>query len=466
MKMISDPIYYSLCLILVAIILFGIYLMSKVKTARLGNMLSAFATFIAVILTIIHYNVFSNNQVVIIIIVTLLIGSLIGAFLSIKVKMIQMPELVALLNGFGGLSSALVGIATLMTIPKNDYFNVITSILAIVIGTVTLTGSLVASGKLAKLILGKSIMYKGQASINVLSNLLIAGLAVLIVVRQFDLSLLIILLTLISGLFGVNFTIKVGGADMPITISLLNSLSGVAGSIAGMAIGDPLLVAVGGIVGSSGLVLTQIMCKAMNRHLFDILLGKTSVTKKESVEKVEEINEEDEREEKDDLKLLVNQARDIIIVPGYGMALSQAQHVVKELTVKFEEKGANVRFAIHPVAGRMPGHMNILLAEVDIDYDKLYEMDSINDDFKDCDLAIVIGANDVLNPAARDAQDTPIYGMPILNVDEAKHIIICNYDLNPGYSGVDNPLYKRKYGLTLLLGDAKDSLKTLINQFE
>ena len=194
------------------------------------------------------------------------------------------------------------------------------------------------------------------------------------------------------------------------------------------------------------------MCKAMNRHLFDILLGKTSVTKKESVEKVEEINEEDEREEKDDLKLLVNQARDIIIVPGYGMALSQAQHLVKELTVKFEEKGANVRFAIHPVAGRMPGHMNILLAEVDIDYDKLYEMDSINDDFKDCDLAIVIGANDVLNPAARDAQDTPIYGMPILNVDEAKHIIICNYDLNPGYSGVDNPLYKRKYGLTLLLG--------------
>ena len=263
---------------------------------------------------------------------------------------------------------------------------------------------------------------------------------------------------------------------MPITISLLNSLSGVAGAIAGMAVNDLMLVSVGGIVGASGLFLTQIMCKAMNRSLSDILLGKTSVDKsrtKADIQFVEESTEEEVHETEDNLLIIkrdkgeiIRSAKSVIIVPGYGMALAQAQHLVRTLSDKFEENGAEVKFAIHPVAGRMPGHMNVLLAEADIPYEKLYEMDVVNEEFADTDLVIVIGANDVINPAARDAKDTPIYGMPVLNVDHAKEIFICNFDLQPGYAGVDNPLYKRKEGVYLLLGDAKESISDLINRFD
>jgi NAD(P) transhydrogenase subunit beta len=275
---------------------------------------------------------------------------------------------------------------------------------------------------------------------------------------------------LTSALFGLYFSVRVGGADMPITISLLNSLSGVAGAIAGMAISDIFLVAVGGIVGASGLLLTQIMCKAMNRSLMSILLGgmkaapaqpKVEAVTKDDVQKVEIAKPE----EKKTAGEVLSSAKNVIIVPGYGMALAQAQHQVKQLADKLEANGANVRFAIHPVAGRMPGHMNVLLAEADVPYDQLYEMEAINDDFGKADAVVVIGANDVLNPAARNAEGTPIYGMPVLNVDQAPEVIICNFDLKPGYAGVENPLYTRKEGVYLLLGDAKESLNKLISQF-
>ncbi len=257
---------------------------------------------------------------------------------------------------------------------------------------------------------------------------------------------------------------------MPMTISLLNSLSGVAGSIAGMAISDPLLVAIGGIVGASGLLLTQIMCKSMNRALADILLGKTSVTGTEKkpnegaaadYDKKEEDGKKEETATIDSIKL--SDAKNVIIVPGYGMALAQAQGLVKRLTGKLEGNGATVKFGIHPVAGRMPGHMNILLAEVDISYDQLYDIDTINPKFAECDLAIVVGANDVISPAANTAEGTPIYGMPILDVEKSKNIIICNYDLKPGYAGVPNPLYSQS-NVILLLGDAKKSLETLLQK--
>ena len=263
-------------------------------------------------------------------------------------------------------------------------------------------------------------------------------------------------------MFGLLFTIRVGGADMPITISLLNSFSGVAGSIAGLAIGDALLVAVGAIVGSSGLLLTQIMCKAMNRSLMDILLGKTTIAAK-SIEKKQVEVKSIKEDVKESYLELIRKAKNVIIVPGYGMAIAQAQHLVKNLSDKLKTNGATVRYAIHPVAGRMPGHMNVLLAEADVDYDELFEMDEINPEFKNADLTIVVGANDVLNPAAREAEGTPIYGMPILNVDESKNIVIFNYDTKPGYAGVDNPLYQ-KDNVHLVLGNAYDTLSELLEK--
>jgi NAD(P) transhydrogenase subunit beta len=476
----NEVFYYTACTILTLFVLFGIYLMSKVETARAGNSLSAIATLLAIIITILHFDVFGEFDAIIVIIITFMIGSLIGVYLAYKVKMIQMPEMVALLNGVGGGASALVGIGTLIQV-NQDMFTKITAAIAVIIGMVTLTGSLVAAGKLAKYIKGKPIIFKYHSTINTLSIIAIIICAFLVVYFNDVNYIYILLLTVISGWFGVSFSIRVGGADMPITISLLNSLSGVAGAIAGMAINDVLLVAVGGIVGSSGLVLTQIMCKAMNRNLTDILLGKTSVggnikvklTRIDNPLQKDEIKEDAVKEEvvkeeiiKEDPYLILKAAKKVIVVPGYGMALAQAQSKVKELLDLLEKNGASVKFAIHPVAGRMPGHMNVLLAEVDVDYDKLYEMDNINDEFKDADVTIVIGANDVLNPAARNAEGTPIYGMPILNVDQSKFVIICNYDTKPGYAGVDNPLYTREKGISLMLGDAKETLSKLIEELK
>lgn len=471
----SDTLYYIICVLLSVAVLTGISFMSKVKTAVAGNLISAVSVLLGIIITLIYKDIFSAWTVYIF----MLIGVLFGSALALRVKMIQMPQLVALLNGVGGLASALVGILSLLGIGNliNEYpvFVSVTSVLAIVVGLVTLFGSLVAAGKLHKLLPQKSVVWKNHSTI-VTGFVVILICTIIYSAFTSNTSIVLIVSVVISSLFGYAFAIRVGGADMPITISLLNSLSGVAGAIAGMAVNDLMLVSVGGIVGASGLFLTQIMCKAMNRSLSDILLGKTSVDKsrtKADIQFVEESTEEEVHETEDNLLIIkrdkgeiIRSAKSVIIVPGYGMALAQAQHLVRTLSDKFEENGAEVKFAIHPVAGRMPGHMNVLLAEADIPYEKLYEMDVVNEEFADTDLVIVIGANDVINPAARDAKDTPIYGMPVLNVDHAKEIFICNFDLQPGYAGVDNPLYKRKEGVYLLLGDAKESISDLINRFD
>jgi len=462
----NDIIYYIICGILAVLILVGISLMSKVKTSVLGNRLSALATALAIIITLIKFDIISTSTILIICLVMLLIGALIGTYLAKKVKMIQMPEMVALLNGFGGAASAIVGACT-MFVPDITTFEFITSMLAVIIGSLTFTGSVIAAGKLAKYIDGRPIKWKNHQFINILTLILILVVSILGIVLELEFTpklIIMLALLLLSGFFGVAFAIRVGGADMPITISLLNSFSGVAGSIAGMAVNDILLVSAGGIVGASGLLLTQIMCKAMNRSLIDILLGNTSVASSSKVETTNKQIEQKIEKQEASLNEVLNNAKSVIIVPGYGMALSQAQHLVKQLADKLRENGANVRFAIHPVAGRMPGHMNVLLAEANVEYDELFELEAINDDFKDTDLCIVIGANDVINPAAREAEGTPIYGMPILNVDQAKHVIICNYDLKPGYAGVNNPLYEKSKGVTLLLGDAKDSISKLLSE--
>ena len=460
----SNLAYYIICGALVAGVLGGIAMMSRVKTAVAGNALSAVCTAAAIFVTLYKYHLLTQAGLWICLALGLAVG-LVGAY---RVKMIQMPQTVALLNGFGGAASALVAVVSLVE-GLNGIFSLVTAGLALAVGMITLTGSLIAAGKLQKLISQRPVVWKGHSVIVGSSIVLTLATVILTAAPMVPVFVSILLCAVCSGLFGVAFAIRVGGADMPITISLLNSLSGVAGAIAGMAIGDPLLVAIGGVVGASGLLLTQIMCRAMNRHLGDILLGKTSApAKKEQAAPAAVTAEEPAAQpvresacaETSPAEIL-RQAKDVIIVPGYGMALAQAQQTVKQLADLLESRGAQVRFAIHPVAGRMPGHMNVLLCEANVPYEQLYEMEAINGDFKDCDVSLVIGANDVVNPAANTAEGTPIYGMPVLNVADAKHVIICNYDLKPGYAGVENPLYQRGEGVSLLLGDAKDTLQTL-----
>ena len=471
-SLLPDTVYYIISAVLVLGVLLGIYLMSKVEKAYSGNTISAVSMALAIILTMFQYNVFGADvrTGLIVVIAAMLVGSAIGAWIATKVKMIQMPQTVALLNGFGGGASAFVAALTLLTVKEASGFALCTGMLALVVGIVTLVGSLVAAAKLQGIMKSKPVILPGHSPLTMISLFGSLALCVLIIFFADSAMIPLVIIGLVlSCAFGLLFSIRVGGADMPITISLLNSFSGVAGSIAGLAIGDVLLVAVGGIVGASGLILTQIMCKAMNRSLMDILLGKTAAPAKKSEPKAEapaeEKKEEPKEEKKNDVGTILREAKEVIIVPGYGMALAQAQANVKQLADKLTANGANVRYAIHPVAGRMPGHMNVLLAEVDVDYDQLYEMKAIDDDFKNADLAIVVGANDVTNPAAKEAEGTPIYGMPVLSVADTKNVIICNFDLKPGYAGVENPLYTRE-DVEILLGDAKESIMKLMTAMD
>lgn len=476
--------------LLAVLVLAGISMMSKVKTAVAGNLLSALAMLCGIVATLLFAGVVSVWTIY----VSILIGALAGSIIAIRVKMIQMPQTVALFNGLGGGASALVGI---LSVGGDEAFVRFTALLAVAVGMVTLVGSLVAAGKLHRVLPQKPVVWKEHSLLTVLFlALTLVFVAAGIFAGGAWLTLCTAGALVSASLFGLWFSLRVGGADMPITISLLNSLSGVAGAIAGMAIGDVFLVAVGGIVGASGLLLTQIMCRAMNRKLMGILTG-AAVTppvqpnindNEELVKRIMDLEKKIQQleqmvadlearvktldgivsaapaaEDKPTAASVLSKAKDVIIVPGYGMALAQAQHQVRQLADKLESRGARVRYAIHPVAGRMPGHMNVLLAEADVDYEKLFEMDAINDDFKNADAVVVIGANDVLNPAARNAVGTPIYGMPVLNVDQAPEVIVCNYDLKPGYAGVENPIYSRSKGVYLELGDAKETLMRLIS---
>ena len=452
--MITNAVYYIISAVLVLGVLIGIGMMSKVKTARFGNALSAVCTAIAIAVVMFDNGILATWQVWL----GLAIGAVIGLIGAVKVKMIEMPQAVALLNGLGGLASALVAVLSIEQTGDNK-FALYVGAVALLVGWVTFSGSLVAAGKLHKLLPQKPVVWKAHSTIVAVT--LLGILATVVFIPE-----CIWLNTILSLFFGIAFAIRVGGADMPITISLLNSLSGVAGGIAGIAVGDPLLVAIGGIVGASGLLLTQIMCRAMNRSLVSILLGSTAkkpAAKKEATAPAEETKAET-KEAKASIEDVLCGAKKVMIVPGYGMALAQAQSTVKALADKLESRGVEVKFAIHPVAGRMPGHMNVLLCEVDVPYEKLYEMEAVNDEFSACDAAIIIGANDVVNPAANTAEGTPIYGMPVLNAADAKNVIICTFDEKPGYAGVPNPLYSADNAI-LLLGDAKESVASLMESF-
>jgi H+-translocating NAD(P) transhydrogenase subunit beta len=467
--LLSDPLYYALCVILASAVLLGIHLMSRVETAKSGNQISALAISLGIVVTLVKKDILP----VWLLYPGMLAGLVIGLVLAKRVKMIQMPQLVALLNGIGGAASAIVASFALVSLyHSSEFFGKTTASLAVVVGVITLTGSLVAAGKLHKVLNQKPVIlpfhqnFAGSLLFILLVSVLSGGF-----IPVLPSGTLLAVMIIAAAAFGIVFSIRVGGADMPITISLLNSLSGVAAAIAGFAVTDILLVAVGGIVGASGLFLTQIMCRAMNRNLMDILLGKTAL-QGNAREKAEEemeypANEEEVQEEVksiDPLEVIKN-AKDVIIVPGYGMALAHAQHLVKNLAQKLTAGGATVKYAIHPVAGRMPGHMDVLLIEAGVAFEDVYEMDNINEEFKNADLTLVVGANDVLNPAARNAKGTPIYGMPILNVDQCKNIVIFNYDLKPGYSGVDNPIYQRKEGVWVIQGDAAVTLQDILKRF-
>ena len=446
--------FYIIGGILVLGVLIGISLMSRASTARIGNALSAVCTAAAIIVTLYSKGILSDVGIW----VSMGVGIVLGLIGAARAKMIQMPQIVALLNGLGGASSAFVAILSVGQ--AGDKFSSYTAAIALVVGFVTFTGSVVAAGKLHRIFPQKPVVWKGHTAIIVITLILLAAAVVAEAPAW--------LTAVLASFFGIAFAIRVGGADMPITISLLKSLSGVAGGIAGIAVCDPLLVAIGGIVGASGLLLTQIMCRAMNRRLINILLGSSAASKNaagaelsEPAEEAADNTDTASEQEKPSAEEILANAKKVFIVPGYGMALAQAQSKVKMLADRLEERGAEVKYAIHPVAGRMPGHMNVLLCEVDVPYDKLFEMEAINSEFAECDVTIVVGANDVVNPAANTAEGTPIYGMPVLNVAESKYVIICNYDENPGYAGVPNPLYKSANTI-IMLGDAKETVGKLI----
>ena len=454
----NDLTYYLLCGFCVAAVLLGINMMSKVKSSVLGNGLSAAAMVFAIALIYMTRVGATSMGIILALCVALAAGTVVGVYGALKAKTIAMPQIIALLNGLGGAASALVAAVTAVN-GKVPVFEAVTAGLALAIGALTLTGSLVAAGKLARILDARP---KSLPNHSVIMAAMVVLCVAGIVLQTFHSGAWAILVALLSLAIGVVFVMRVGGADMPITISLLNALSGVAGGIAGMAINEPLLVAIGGIVGASGLILTQDMCKAMNRKLITILTGKTTVTAvvKAPAEETEEVPEESAGLTEAGIAAKLQEAKKVIIVPGYGMALSQAQANVAALAAALEKNGAEVKFAIHPVAGRMPGHMSVLLCEADIDYDKLFMMEDINEEFAGCDIAIVIGANDVTNPAANTAEGTPIYGMPVLDVEKAPMAVFCNFDTKPGYAGVPNPLYEAE-NVLLMLGDAKESVQQL-----
>ena len=437
-----------------ALFIFGLKMLGSPATARRGNMFSSLGMLIAVVAGLTAEGIVSFEYIA----GGMVIGTIIGALAARLVGMTSMPEMVALFNGSGGAASLLVGWATLYG-GSIETFTAVTILLAILIGGLTFTGSLIAYAKLAEVMDSAAIVFKGQRFVN---SLLLAGIVyaayMFCLDPQADSQWLYVTLGL-ALLLGIMAVIPIGGADMPVVISLLNSYSGIAACAAGFAINNNILIVAGSLVGASGIILTNIMCKAMNRSLANVLFsGFGAVKQGKAIEgEVKPVSVED-------AYYLFEAASNVCFVPGYGMAVAQAQHVVKELGEILEANGCEVSYAIHPVAGRMPGHMNVLLAEADVPYEQLVEMDDINPRIENVDIAVVIGANDVVNPSAREDEDSPIYGMPIINVDQARTVFVLKRSMASGFSGVDNPLFFGE-NTRMLFGDAKESISGVISEF-
>ena len=437
----------------------GLKMLSSPASARRGNLLSALGMLLAVTATLVTKGLTFQW-----IIVGMAVGGILGILAARLIAMTAMPEMVALLNGSGGIASLFVGWAVYHFHPSSDTLTTVTILLSVLIGGVTFTGSVIAWGKLSEKLPGKPVLYTGQKIVNSLILVAILFCGIMVSINPAGNYPLFIVTIVLSLILGVLVVIPIGGADMPVVISLLNSYSGLAACAAGFVIQNNILIVAGSLVGASGLILTKIMCKAMNRSLANVLFsgfGSTVQKKSEAAGfqgEVKPITAED-------AFYILEAARSVVFVPGYGMAVAQAQHVVRELGELLEANGTEVKYAIHPVAGRMPGHMNVLLAEANVPYDQLFEMDDINPTLEMVDVAVVIGANDVVNPAARHDESSPIYGMPIINVDKAKTVFVLKRSMSTGFAGVQNELFF--YDNTrMLFGDAKQSIQGLVGEFK
>jgi len=452
------PDAIQLCyLIATAFFVRGVKLLNSPGTARKGNQFAAIGMLIGVLVTLFDQDIVEFD----LIIAGVVIGSLIGIVLAKKVQMTAMPELVAVFNGFGGAASALVAwgeLARTKDVLSFDSTGLVSIGLSVFIGALTFTGSFVAFGKLSGFISGNAITFPGLNIINIAAMVATIGLIGFFAIDPTNTTLFWIILG-VSLLIGITSVIPIGGADMPVVISLLNSYSGIAAAMAGFVLQNNLLIVSGALVGAAGLILTNIMCKAMNRSLVNVIFGTFGATGaaggsgQDGDKSVRETSAED-------LAIQIAYASKVVIVPGYGLAVAQAQHIVKEVATKLESRGVQVKYGIHPVAGRMPGHMNVLLAEADVAYDQLKDMDEINPEFATTDVVLIIGANDVVNPLAKTDPSGPIYGMPIHNVDEAKRTIVFKRSLSVGYAGIDNPLFYADKN-QMFFGDAKKSLQEL-----
>ncbi|MDP2088092.1 MAG: NAD(P)(+) transhydrogenase (Re/Si-specific) subunit beta [Flavobacteriaceae bacterium] len=446
---------------------FGLKMLGHPETAKKGNLISAVGMVIAIIGTIFFHDFEVPLINYLLIGSALLVGTIIGWLIAVKVEMTKMPELVSLFNGFGGGSALLIGLVEFgKNVGVEDSMklssSIITTILAaIIIGSITFTGSLIAWAKL-----NGSMNDIRLPKYNLINNVFFLGLIVFgtyIVMQGADSFVLIYLLLFAALAYGVLFVIPIGGADMPVVISLLNSLTGIAAAITGILYGNMVMLVGGILVGSAGLILTFVMCNAMNRSLSNVIFGAFGGDSATGAVSAGKTGGTIKKTTASDSAILLNYANKVVIVPGYGLAVAQAQHIIHELELLLIKKGVDVSYAIHPVAGRMPGHMNVLLAESKVDYDKLIEMDDINPQFPNTDVVLVVGANDVVNPAAHNDPSSPIYGMPILDVENARHIIVNKRSMNAGYAGIENELFFNQK-TSMLFGDAKSALTELVSE--
>ncbi|MBZ0270616.1 NAD(P)(+) transhydrogenase (Re/Si-specific) subunit beta [bacterium] len=453
--------------------IFGLKRMGKVKTSYQGNLIAAGAMLLAIAATILDLGNIDYGFII----AGIVVGSAIGAFYALKVQMTQMPQMVALFNGFGGLASLLVALSffaetvfagakdhTAASLVGAD--QAVTIALSVLVGSITFSGSIVAWGKLEGKVTEQPVLLPMRHFINLalfVGSLALGAAFCFWLMGSFTLFAAILVLTLAALALGVLLVIPIGGADMPVVISLLNSYSGLAASMTGFVIQNNLLIIAGALVGSAGLILTQIMCVAMNRSLANVLFGGFGAVAaagggKEGYTNVKEVDAEQ-------TAMILENATSCVFVPGYGLAVSQAQHACRELGEMLEKRGCDVKYAIHPVAGRMPGHMNVLLAEANVPYEKLFEMDQINGDFKNTEVVIILGANDVVNPAALNDPQSPIYGMPILNVHEAQTVIVVKRSLSAGFAGIRNELFEADNSL-MLFSDAKKALTGIVEELK
>jgi len=463
---------------LVSAVLFitGLKRLSHPDTARGGNRLAAIGMLLAIVATLVGEQILTWQWII----GGLLIGTVVGGFMARFVKMTAMPQMVGLFNGFGGLASGLVaaaeylrysmGVAGTGDVPVDASISIM---LGTLIGAVTFSGSLVAFGKLQGIVTEKAVRYPAQQFLNAVLFLgILAVMAYLVVmtpdaILATDTGTVNIIYYALWGaamLLGVLLVIPIGGADMPVVVSLLNSYSGLAASAAGFVLNNNVLIISGALVGASGLILTRIMCKAMNRSLANVIFGSFGQVAGKELVKGEKRTMADVNDvQADDVAMLLAYAKQVVIVPGYGLAVAQAQHKLRELCDNLESRGVNVKYVVHPVAGRMPGHMNVLLAEANVPYNQLYEPEDVNPDIANVDACLVVGANDVVNPAARDEPASDLYGMPIIEVDRAKHTVVMKRSLNPGFAGLDNELFYLRNTM-MLFGDAADSIGRILEE--